>query len=253
MATLLILILLVFATILIFFKKIRAGIIILVIANLFFIGIGNGFVPELLLRQLQIRFVNLPNPVWKNKNALVLLGAGAIKLPRDHQALPTIMAYSRINEAATLYFNCMKSHHQCEIIISGGDTMRTGKSEAVIYQNVLNDLGVKSSNIILEPNSLNTYKNAEYTSSIIKKNHFDQVILITSGLHLRRALLYFSHFGIDGTPAAADYLMPQIGGMPLGYNFAITDFAIHEYMGIVRFHLYNFFGWNKGVSAPGVP
>lgn len=253
MATLCILILLLIAALLFIAKRRRSGLTVLLFTILCFIGIGNGFVPALLLKQLQAPFLELSLPQWKSKNAIVLLGAGVVKLPGTKIIHPTIMAYSRINTAAFLYFNCISSHKKCEIIISGGDALKVGESEATVYQNALTDLGVNHSDILLESNSMNTYKNAEFTSAILNKNEFDQVILVTSGIHLRRALLYFSHFGVYPKPACADYLVSRIGFLTLGYNFAMTDFAIHEYLGIARFHIYNFLGWNKEVSCAGAP
>lgn len=251
MATSLILFLLIIATILLLFKRIKSGLTILLFTIIGFIGAGNGLIPDMFLRQLQGQFLSAPRPAWKNTNAIVLLGAGTIKLPGVNEVKPALMAYSRINKAAQLYFDCVKSHHRCSIIISGGDALKTGESEAAIYQNALLELGVNKSNIILEPNSLNTYKNAEFTSSIVKQKHFDQVVLVTSGIHLKRALLYFSFFDIHAQPAMADYLAPRIGMMSLGYNFAMMDFAIHEYLGMARFHVYHFLGWNKEVTSPG--
>jgi uncharacterized SAM-binding protein YcdF (DUF218 family) len=58
--------------------------------------------------------------------------------------------------------------------------------------------------------------------------------MISSGLHLPRALLYFSHFGVNPTPCAADYIVPSVSIFPIGYNFAIADLAVHEYLGILR-------------------
>ncbi len=253
MATTFILILLIMVIILLLIKHIKTAIATLMFTIICFLLIGNGFIPSILLKHLQTSFVDLPKPQWGNQNAIILLGAGAIKLPVTNAVNPTIMAYSRINEAAHLYLDCVKNHTKCTIIISGGDALKTGKSEAIVYRDVLLGLGINNSDIELEPRSMNTYKNAEFTSAILKKNLFNQVILVTSGIHLKRALLYFSHFGINAKPALADYLTPQFAVIPIGYNFAVTDFAIHEYLGIVRFHIYNFLGWNKDVSTAGTP
>ncbi len=68
---------------------------------------------------------------------------------------------------------------------------------------------------------------------------------------MKRALLYFGRFGINAIPAVSDSIPPKIYIIPLGYNFAITDFVIHEYAGILKFHLYNYLGWNTTMSAPG--
>lgn len=72
---------------------------------------------------------------------------------------------------------------------------------------------------------------------------FDRVFLVTSGLHLQRSLLYFAHFGIHCTGAPADHLQPQRSWVPLGYNLAVAAFAFHEYLGILRYRVYNALGW----------
>lgn len=248
MATLLIAILIIIAIGLTYFKCYRTSVATLMTILVLVIAIGNGFIPSLLLKHLQSSFVDLPEPNWKNKNVIVLLGAGALKLPATHRWQPTIMAYSRINAAAQLYLACIKDHKQCTIIVSGGDALKVGKSEAEVYEKTLLDLGVKASDIILEANSMNTFQNAQFTSAILKKMNFDQVILVTSGIHLRRSLRYFSHFAITATPALADYLTAPITVIPIGYNFAMTDFAVHEYLGIVRNVVYSYLGWNTVVT-----
>lgn len=218
-----------------------------------FLIIGNGLLPAILLKRLQAPFVNLSLPEWKNQNAIVLLGVGTIKLPEIDKVVPTITAYGRIEETAFLYLNCLKSHKKCLIIISGGDAVKTSKSEAEIYRDALLNLGINNSAIKLEDRSMNTFQNAEFTSVILKKNKIDETVLVTSGIHLKRALLYFSHFGIAAKPALADYLEAKFSIIPLAYNFAMTDFALHEYLGTVRYYLYNFFGLNNKISSAGVP
>lgn len=251
MATLLVLLLLVLAFCFFLAKRLQTGIAILLVALICFVAVGDGLVASILLRHLQAPFIDHPALSWRHKNAIVLLGAGAVKLPGTNITSPSIMAYSRIQETARLYFSCVKSHNVCEIVISGGDALKMGTSEAVVYKAALLQLGVSHANIILEPNSLNTYQNAKFTSAILKKRNVDQVILVTSGIHLRRSLLYFAHFGIDVKPAMADFLTAHFSVVPIGYNFAMTDFAIHEYLGIARFHVYHFFGWNKAVNSAG--
>lgn len=252
MITLLIFILMV-AAFLLTFKHKKTGITTLGFALIIFFATGTGWIPSLLLSSLQTSYVNLPLPQWKKQNAIILLGAGTIKLPVSHTVNPTIMAYSRINETAQLYHACVKTRNRCTIVLSGGDAAHTGQSEALVYQAALIHLGIKPIDIIQEPNSMNTYKNAEFTSAILKKEPFDQVILVTSGIHLKRALLYFSHFGVYAKPAMADYLTSPITFIPLGYNLALGDFAVHEYIGIARFHMYNFLHWNKEVVSAGMP
>jgi len=214
--------------------------------------VGIGVFSSCLLKKLE-SYSPLNHPAWMKRNAIIVLGAGAVKLPEENSEKPTVLAYSRIYEAARLYSSCKNTNAECKIIISGGDAQSNGQSEAVVYQNALNGIGIKNTDIILESNSMNTYKNAEYTSVILRKNKFDTVLLVTSGIHMKRALLYFGHFGVKPIPAVSDYIPPKIFIIPLGYNFAITDFVIHEYAGIIRFYLYNYFGLNTSSAAPGAP
>jgi hypothetical protein len=37
--------------------------------------------------------------------------------------------------------------------------------------------------------------------------------------------------------------------VPVGYNLALADFAVHEYTGIQRFRFYNAMGWNPKPSG----
>lgn len=238
-------ILIIIATIFLLFgyKKICLATLISVVVC--FLLIGNGFVPAILLNNIQAPYTNLGEYQWKKQNAIVLLGFGATKLPNAN-VKPLIIAYSRILETAKLYHQCLGTGSKCTIFISGGDALHTGVPEAKVYQEELKSIGINSKDIILEPNSMNTFKNAEFTSKMLQKGKFDNIILVTGGTHLKRSLLYFSYFGVHPKPAIADYIAPVFSYLPLSLNFAITDLVIHEYLGILRFHVYNYFGWNKG-------
>ena len=145
---------------------------------------------------------------------------------------------------------CKKNTAKSSIIISGGDASGTGVTEAESYRSELLRLGVEDSDLVLEKRSLNTFRNAEFTSLLVKAGQFDRVFLVTSGLHLPRAILYFTHFGILAVPTPADYASPQLSMIPLGNNFAIADYAAHEYIGIALYYLYNLLGLNPPAIRP---
>jgi uncharacterized SAM-binding protein YcdF (DUF218 family) len=220
-------------------------------ALVIFEAVGSGFVPLLLVENLQSRFIVEDNPVWGKRNAVIVLGDGTVHFPDQPFVRPAILAYSRIVETVRLYFLAKKSHRSCSIVISGGDASRTGVTEAEDYRAVMLRLGVEDSDIVPEGRSLNTFQNAEFTEEILRGQPYDKLFLVTSGLHLRRALLYFGHFGVYPTPCAADRMTPLLSILPLGYNFAIADFAAHEYVGIVRYYVYNLLGWNPSGTHSG--
>lgn len=245
MSILFILIPLILGGIFILFKKFKTGIILNLFSVFLVFVIGAGVVPSFLLKNLQNDFTVTSQISWKNNNVIVLLGGGVVKNSITDTVTPGILAYSRIYETAKLYFLCVTQTAQCKIIVSGGDPQNKGVTEAEVYQNALLNLNVNADDIAVESESKNTYQNADYVSTILKENEFDQIILVTSAIHLKRALLYFSNFGVTSIPAPSDYLYPFIEFIPIAYNFVLTDFAVHEYFGIIRFHVYNMFGLNK--------
>jgi uncharacterized SAM-binding protein YcdF (DUF218 family) len=210
-----------------------------------YLVIGDGFSPAYLLHSLQYPYSQSTSIVWKKTNTLILLGAGTSKDPESNRVKPSLLAFSRIVQTAVIYRECKKTNASCYILISGGDPLNNGKSEAKSYQESLLALGVASRDIQLETQSKTTYQNAKFSSHILKKYDSKQLLIVDSGLALKRALLYFSFFNVYPIPIASDFITIPISKYPLGYNFAMNDFAIHEYVGIFRFYIYNFFGWNK--------
>ena len=240
MSIILLLCLLLSALLLTLTKQRKYGFFTLLMTLVYSIAIGSGLVPALLLKPLQAPFVDLQTPEWKKNNAIVLLGGGTTQLPGSNIYIPSTMIYSRIYKTAELYFSCRKQH-ACRIIMSGGPIDHTEKSDALVYERALMKLGISQDDFILELKSTDTQTNAEYTQAILQQSPFDQVIIVTSGIHLKRSLLWFSHFNVQAKPVSADYLEPGFGIATLGYNFAITDFALHEYLGILEVYVYNFF------------
>ncbi|MEZ8054725.1 YdcF family protein [Vibrio atlanticus] len=216
-----------------------------------FILIGSGLIPRYLLNDLQANYERKPDIQWTSHNAIVLLGAGTQLIASTQEFEPTFFSFGRINETASQYKNCAKAQTICKVIVSGGDAQNNGVTEAEVYQQQLLRLGVPLADIIQESNSVNTWKNAQLTSDLMKHHQFDNIVLVSSGLHIRRSELYFNHFGLNVVPVRADYMAAQISWLPLWYNFAVTDFALHEQLGFARYNLYNFMGWNSKREKPG--
>ncbi|MCF7494960.1 MULTISPECIES: YdcF family protein [Vibrio] len=216
-----------------------------------FVLIGSGLIPRYLLNDLQTDYESKPDIQWSGNNAIVLLGAGTQLIKSTQEFEPAFFSFGRINEAASQYKDCAKTQTTCTVIISGGDAQNNGVTEAEVYQQQLLRLGVPIRDIIQEPNSVNTWKNAQLTSDLMKHHKFDNIVLVSSGLHIRRSELYFNHFGLNVIPVRADYMAAQVSWLPLWYNFAVTDFALHEQIGFARYNIYNFMGWNSKREQPG--
>lgn len=217
-------------------KKYRYVFITLCLNLFLSLFIGTGLIPKILLAGLQTHPL-LVNADWKENNLIVLLGAGAVKWSHsDHTSLQ-MFAFARLHEAARLYYDCRTHTTRCHILISGGDPGNNKVSESELMQRELKKIGVKVSDITTESQSNNTLQNALFSSEIINKKNFDRLILVTSGTHMNRALRLFSHFGIELTPAPADHLSVHTSWKYLYQNFFLTDLALHEYIGLLKYQI----------------
>ncbi|MET0535510.1 MAG: YdcF family protein, partial [Steroidobacter sp.] len=160
-------------------------------------------------------------------------------------------SYGRMVKALEVYRSCKSRSQDCRIVSSGGDTRSYGKSEAELYAEELERLGAARADLIVEGRSMNTWQNAQFTAEILAGEKFDQVVLVTSGMHVRRSLLYFYHFGIYPMGIRADYAYARLSVIPVAYNILLADVAIHEYLGVLRYHVYNALGWNVKAAKPG--
>lgn len=222
----------------------KLGLFVGMITLVSFITIGNGLIPTYLLYLLQT-YTRPDTLAWEKYNTIVVLGAGTSKTPGTHEAMPSLLSYSRISMAVELYRDCKTKPRYCHIVISGGDPLHHGKTEAAVYQDVFLKLGVQSTDIQLEPHSKNTFQNAEFTSALLMQHPKQKILLISSNLALKRALIYFAYFNVHPLPIPSDFITVPFSKFPLGYNLAISDIAMHEIVGIIRFYVDKAFACQK--------
>lgn len=221
-----------------------AGLLVLGVGALIGCGPASGWMLDGLQRGLPSHY-----EAWAERNVIVLLGAGTQATPDGVE--PSLFAHGRIAKAAQLWHACRQvPARTCRLEISGGDALGNGRSEAAVYRQALLALGVRADDLLLEPNSMNTWQNAQFSAPLLEQLGAQRVLLVSSATHLPRAGLYFRHFGTQVVPVRADWLAPRMG-LPSGANFLMADVALHEYLGIARYHLYQAMGWNVEATRPG--
>jgi uncharacterized SAM-binding protein YcdF (DUF218 family) len=223
-------------------RRMRAGwcFSLLAVAWLFFAGCGP--LTGMLLEHLQAGFS--PDVArWGQRNVIILLGAGTVR-GETGVVEPGLYANGRILRAAQLYHACKATGAECKLEVSGGDAMKLKQSEADVYAISLDRLGVPRGDLLLEGRSMNTFQNAQFSRPLLVAYGADKVVLVSSAVHLRRVGLYFAHFGIRGESVRGDYVRARYDWLPTSENLFFADFAIHEYVGVARYHFYNAMGWN---------
>ncbi len=203
--------------------------------------IGVGIVPAVLLSITQSSSA-MSEVTWRDHNSIVVLGAGTVSRTAALAPGVPIFGHSHITAGAIAWRDCMAHGKDCTIVVSGGDPQRHGAAEATIYSQALLALGVPRTAIVLETHSLNTWQNAAYSTQLIPADR--QVVVVTSGIHLKRSLLFFNHFRQGAVGIASDRLDPAFTPFGSGYNFFLTDAVLHEEIGTAQFHVYNLLGLN---------
>ena len=166
-------------------------------------------------------------------DAIVVLG-GSIGAPRPPRVYPDLNdAADRVWHAARLY----RAGKAPLIIASGGAVPWRDQRyrEAPVMQALLTDWGVPPDSVLLESSSANTYQNATYTAELMANRGFGRVLLVTSALHMRRALATFRSAGVRAFPAATDYQVVEnehtiLDLAPDAEALAGSTAAIREYV-----------------------
>lgn len=236
------------ATILAASKRRRASQVSYLIATVALLLFGSGLPANWMLENLQDG-IEVRNEQWDTANVIVLLGAGAEMTDQGPEL--AVFSYGRLVKAFELYRSCKSHSEDCRIVSTGGDARGIGKSEAELYAESLERMGAARADLIVEGRSMNTWQNAQFTAEILAGQSPDRVVLVTSGLHVRRSMLYFSHFGLRSVGVRADYARANVSLLPQAYNIMMADLAVHEYLGVLRYHVYNWLGWNVQPVQPG--
>jgi uncharacterized SAM-binding protein YcdF (DUF218 family) len=141
--------------------------------------------------------------------AAVVLG-GAISPPTATRP------FANLHEAADRVWHAARLHHAGKapllVLAGGSDPARTAMSEAQAMQTLLLDLGVPASALLLEDRSRTTHENAQNSAALLRQRGIQRVLLVTSALHMPRAVAHFEAAGLVVVPAATDHTAPLVLG-----------------------------------------
>lgn len=175
-------------------------------------------------------------------SAIVVLGGGIEAARPGWRETPDLKsAADRVWFAAKLYH----AGRAPLVILSGGSLGDSGpmRSEASAMALFIEDLGVPASALLLEDSSRNTWENARYTSAILHERNIDEVLLVTSALHMPRASALFKQQGLKIIEAPTDFeAAPAEGSWLLGWlpdarALDASSRALKEYLGLWVYRL----------------
>ena len=151
---------------------------------------------------LEDQFAQPPLRSVPQAQAMVVLGGGVSPPSGKAADINLGAAADRVWYAARL-FHAGKAPL---LLLSGGsDPQRHAFSEARAMAIFLQDLGVPVQALVLEEVSRNTAENAAFSAELLKARGIHHVLLVTSALHMPRALALFAAQDLQVEPAATDF------------------------------------------------
>jgi len=177
---------------------------------------------------------------------IVLLAGGLHRQPFGSDDVGALNAASlqRTIAAAAL----AEDDPQARLVISGGvwrddaapPLSADRVSESALMRALAQRLGVPSQAIRIETTSRTTWENAAHMRAL-EPELPARIRLVTSALHMPRALVAFEAFGFEPCAAAADFRstsrLQATDFLPGGAAIALSTAVLHEWVGELRYRL----------------
>jgi uncharacterized SAM-binding protein YcdF (DUF218 family) len=191
-------------------------------------------VSDALRGSLEGRFAYRPVADLPQVEAAVVLGGGIDAGPPEWPYPNLSAAADRVWHAARVY----RAGKVQRLILSGGyqEWLGERRPEVEGMRQLLAELGVPESALVIEGRSRNTRENALYSAELIRAQGIGRVLLVTSALHMPRALGAFRAVGVEAIPAPTDFeTMAQpahaLRWLPDAESLAASTRALKEYLG----------------------
>ncbi len=210
----------------------RAGLVLAVLwCGLY--TVSTAWVPNAMIKQLESHYSRIkqvnPNIHW-----VVVLGGGAaenLEVPAsDALSGPSL---KRVLEGVRLY----RKLPEAKLILSGAGRAKPGFTVAERFAEFTDWMPVPKAHRILEADSINTADEARWIQPLVGEAPF---YLVTSALHMPRAMMLFEKQGLHPVAAPSDYLLieqaarePWRHGMPTLGHLILFNIAWHEYLGML--------------------
>ena len=177
-------------------------------------------------------------------DVIVLLGGLAVPTGRPGHAADLEASADRMIHAARLY----RAGKAPRVLVTGGNLFSDPDSpvEADVLADYLVELGVERAHIVIERDALNTRQNAVNSAALWRRDGFARGLLVTSALHMPRALATFRKAGLDVVPSSTDSEQARMNRslpflvLPDALALLVTTRSLKEWIGLA---VYRVRGW----------
>lgn len=141
-------------------------------------------------------------------------------------------------ERVTTGIELARRYPNAKLVFSGGDSDPRNPIEADYAVRLFRNLGVPGERLIAETRSRSTAENAQFTKERVAPKPAQHWILVTSAMHMPRAIGAFRKVGFPVEPYPVDYRTSGPGDLwhvsdSLMGGLTRTDAAVHEWIGLL--------------------
>jgi uncharacterized SAM-binding protein YcdF (DUF218 family) len=222
---------------LLFTRWARTGQQLLVVSVVSIVAIGVLPFGSALMVPLENRFPPW-NPTQASPSGVIVLGG---IIDAEKSVARSQISLDEAAERVTTAVELARRYPTLRIVFAGGNaSLFGGPSEAEFAVLFFESLGVSGNRIALETQSRNTAENAVFSKRLIAPKLDEHWLLITSALHMPRAVGTFCQAGFKVEAFPVDY---QTDGWADLWGFSNTltggikrlDTAVHEWLGLFAY------------------
>lgn len=207
------------------------------------IAIGATTLAEWPARVLEDRFPPVAALPDSAAGIVVLGGAIDPAMTRARGAPALSDAAERVTETVRL----SRRYPAARVVFTGGsgNPFQPYLTEGPIARSLLADLGVEPARLLVDERSRNTHENALYARELARPQAGETWLLVTSALHMPRAVGAFRAAGWRPLPYPVDFRTKDRGwwgvGIALAAHLDLLAAGAHEWIGLVAYRL---LGWS---------
>lgn len=164
---------------------------------------------------------------------IVILGSGKVSDPE----LPALQdleegMLARLVEGVRIYHGVGEA-----CVITSGGSVKSAIPQAQVVAEAALSLGVAAFDTLRMDRTVNTQSEAETVAGMVLEG--EKIILVTSAVHMPRAVYWFEYYGLEVIPAPTDYMIKDD---PEDYDFFWEGWkgrmeylgkAVHETVGLM--------------------
>jgi len=226
-------------TVLLFTRFRRAGRRVLTFAAAVLLVVGIFPVGGWLTERLENRFP--ANPRLPDRLAGIIVLGGTINqhltASRGQPSLTTG------GERLTEFLYLARQYPDAKLIFTGGSgslfqqTLKEAEAAKIFFDR----MGLPENRVLYESRSRNTFENANFSRKIVQDYKNGQWLLITSAIHMPRAVGVFHKTGWNIVPFPVDYYTDGYNNFELGFQpirgLASLDRVAREVIGLIAYRI----------------